>query len=554
MLALAIFFNSFIIVYSCLSNGATNAMAKPFNDFFTNIVNIFTHKDIKVIPLKKIDVSLSNEQSYVYNYIPGYKVDEIPLGSAKQIECTFDPVDATDKAVTYSASPNDAVILNQTGSLLSVVGMKECECTITATSNDGGFVSSTTVTVVKTIPPTSYEISLDSYELSVGTPKTISFDIDGGVLTHNELINFRYYDIRKLTYISSDKSIAEVTSDGVIYPKSIGHASITISNKTYSKSIDIDVVDGVTPTPYTSLSISGSNICYGNDMILDQTSHKHHYQLTPMDKDVELDPNDFIWKSENELLVKVDRHGVMRGFRKSIMDDEVTIIKAISKLTGQEASMEVIVKNQLPNNMTILFNNDEAHAWNPSEYTAMVGDIVKITIYYSPSTQMKDIDVISDNPEVVSVTNEGASATLHINKEGTCNVKITSVVNPDLVFNVNITVMKAGAININNYDEFVHYIRKSIGHALVFLVAQVFTYLTLYMFLYNQKWWFYSSISLGIGVSLAGLSELIQLFVPTRGGAWLDVLIDSVGVIVGALLTFLVIFIIKKIKSRKHQK
>ena len=97
-------------------------------------------------------------------------------------------------------------------------------------------------------------------------------------------------------------------------------------------------------------------------------------------------------------------------------------------------------------------------------------------------------------------------------------------------------------------------IRKSLGHAAMFMVAQVFTFLTLYMFFYDKKWWFYSAISVGGGLFLSGLSELIQFFIPSRDGTFIDVLIDFAGVIVGAALTFLGIYIVKKIKEKKSQK
>jgi len=555
MLSLAVLSNAFIVAYSCINNTISNQWNRAFTNIFTSFINAFTHKEIVTVPLKDIDAKLSDEDGYKYNYLPGYKVEEIPLGSAKQIECTFDPIDATDKSISYVASPSDMVTLNQSGSTLSVVGMKAGECVITAKSNDGGFESKVNVKVVETVAPEFFEISLDKTDIAIGTTQTINFDIDGGVLTHDELINFRYYDTRKLHYSSSNESVARVDKYGVIYPIAIGSSKITVSNNSgVTKSIDVTVSDGTTPSLYSDLAISGSDTCYANDMILDQSSKKYHYQLTPKDGSKELNPEDFIWESSNELLVKVDKHGVMRGFRKSSNDDESAIITAKSKLTGQEAVFNVLVKNQLPTKMDFYLDIGEKGYWNPKDYTLTVGDNIVVKLSYNPSTANKKVNIENTDPSVISITNEGDYFVMHVLKEGTCIITITSIVNPELTASTTYTVVQSGAISTDDISDVGHYIRKSLGHAAVFMVAQIFTFLTFFMFFYERKWYVYASMSLGEGLFISGLSELIQYFVPTRSGAFLDVLIDFAGVVVGAALIMLGIFIVKKIKEKKANK
>ena len=554
MLSLAVLLNGFLIFYSCLSAEITATWNSAFTNFFASIINNFTHKEVEKIALTGIEAKLSSEDKYVYNYLPGYKVEEIPLGSAKQIDCTFSPSNATNQSITYVASPAENVVLNQTGSTLSVVGMKVGKCEITARSNDGNFTSSIEVNVVETVAPTKYEISLENTSIAIGTTQTINFDIDGGCLGHDELVNFRYYDTRKLSYKSSNEEAATIDEFGVIYPHQVGASTIVVSNGDFSRSIDINVTSGITPSLYTNLNIKGSNVCYANDMILDQTSKKNHYQLEIYENDTKLSPKDFIWTSNNDLLVKVDNIGVMRGFRKSGLDDETAKIYAKSKLTGQIAEFNVTIKNQLPQTMTVVYKIGEKTTYDSTDLTVSVGDEIHVAFSYNPYTQTKDVTYTNSNEEIISITNEGGSLTLHVLAEGKTTIKITSVVNPELSLTTNFTVVKAGAINEDNIDDLGLHIRKSLGHAAVFALAQVFTFLTLYMFLYNKKWWFYSLISLGEGLLIAGLSELIQHFVPSRTGAWIDVLIDFAGVVVGAALAFLGIIIVKKIIAKKKEK
>lgn len=551
----AITLNAFIIFYSCIDEATTNVWNRAVTNLFTRIINNFTSKEIETTPLEKIEIKLSGEKEYKYNYIPGYETNEIPLGSAKQIECIFLPNDATNKAITYSTEQSDIVTLNQSGSLVSVVGLKVGNATITAKSSDGSFVSSVEVKIVNTVEPQSYELSLDKTEIAIGTTQTLNIDVDGGNLGHNELINFRYYDNRLLTYDSSNLEVASIDEYGVIYPKTIGSSTITVSNSNgFSKSIDISVKSGSIQPNYSNLSINGSDVCYANDMILDQNSDKNHYQLIPMDGAAELNPEDFIWESSNELLVKVDKHGVMRGFRKASLEDETAIITAKSKLTGQTATFNVTVKNQLPTELHFWIEIGDKKSWNKKEYTVYVGDNVYLGIYYPIATQNKNVTVNSSNIDVVSFTNEGSNIRLHALKEGSSNITIQSELNPTLVVETKIIVAKQGAISGENYESVNHSLRKTLGHASLFGIAQIFTYLTFYMFFYEKKWWFYSSISLGSGLLLACLSELIQFFVPTRSGAFLDVLIDFAGVVVAALIIFAIIRIVLKIKNIRNEK
>lgn len=551
MLSLAVLSNAFIVFYSCLDSDTTAKWNSSFTNFFVNLVNGFTNKEVENIPLEKCNASLSSQESYQYNYLPGYKAEEIPLGSAKQIECSFYPDNATDKSVIYSANPSDAVILNQSGSKVSVVGMKTGECVITAKSHDGGFESTVMVRVVETVAPVSYEISLENTNIAIGTTQTINFDIDGGVLSHNELINFRYYDTRKLSYSSLDESVATVDNYGVVYPQNVGTTTITVSNGDYSKSLNVSVTNGSTPTPYSNLSISGSNVCYANDMILDQNSKKNHYQLTPKDGETELNPEDFIWSSSNDLLVKVDKHGVMRGFRKNSLEDETAVITAKSKLTGQKVTYNVTIKNQLPSIMYYVIRVGEKETWAATQYTLSVGDVAQITISYDVRVQNNVVNVACSDESIVSFSNEGSAIILRVLKDGNCTLTLTPTINPSLKAEIAISAVKAGAISTDDISNIGTYIRKSLGHAAVFMVAQIFTFLTLFMFFYERKWWFYSSISLGEGLFISGLSEIIQAIVPSRNGRFLDVVINFAGVVVGAALTFLGIFIVKKIIAKK---
>lgn len=76
-------FNGFIIAYSCFSKDTANRFNNWITNIFARIINGITEKEVEVIPITELSVSLSDDK---YNVIPGYKDNEISLGSANEIK------------------------------------------------------------------------------------------------------------------------------------------------------------------------------------------------------------------------------------------------------------------------------------------------------------------------------------------------------------------------------------------------------------------------------------------------------------------------------------
>lgn len=552
MLSLSILSNSFVIFYSCLSDDVTQKWTRFVTNIFTNVVNDATSKDVKLIPPVSIETALLDGSDA--NNVLGYESNKIPLGCTKQLSSTILPVDASNKSVIYTVSDPSMVSLEQSGSTLNVTGMKTGDVRITATTHDGQLSSYFDIKIVDLVEPQIFDISLNSVNLQTHNPATLNVTVDGGPFENNELVNFRYYDTRKLTYFCDNTSVATVNSYGVISPLSTGTANITVSNSVgIEKSIAINVTDGSTPTPYSSLAISGDNVCYANDLIRDVTSHKNHYQLSIKDGEDELDPEDFIWKTSNELLAKVDKRGVLRGFRKSTTENEYTTVTATSKKTGQEATFDVAVKNQLPNEMYFYYVMNDKNVWNATEATVSNGDILTLNVTYDVKVTNATIEVANSDENIVSPSIQGSSIVLEFKNKGVVNLTITSRLKPELTRSIKFTVTNSGIINKEDFNNVKTSLRKTIGHAFVFTITQVFTLLTIFMFLFDKKWWLWPTLSLSCGLVLAIISEIIQRFVPGRNGSFTDVLIDFAGVTVGAISVMLVILIIKMSKSKNNK-
>ncbi len=552
MLGLAVLTNGITIAYSALPADLTNSWTSSIANFFTRIVNNATKKEVTVIPMEKLNVFLSPKENYVYNDILGYKNNEIPLGSAKQIEYSFAPEDTTDSSVRFYTEDADKITLSQSGNTVSVVGMGVGKATVYAENKSSHLVSSCEVVVTKVVEPFSFDTSIASNDICINEQGTILIDVDGGVLGHGELVNSRYYDNRELEYISSDEEIFTIDNYGVIHPISTGTAEVTVKNKAGCvRAKEINIIPGGVKPVYTSLAISGSDVCYENDMIKDQNDNKHHYQLTISDEGEELNPEDFIWESSNDLLVRVDRHGVVRGFRKSTKEDEWATITATSKITGDCATFDISVKEQLPSSMYYSVNVGENTSWNPTDFVACVGDTITVSIGYDVSVSNKQMNVTSSDENVITVTNQGDKIIIYVNSVGNVTINFSSVINGELKGTINFELIQAGAISSDEIKNVGKNIRKTAGHAMMFAIAQAFTLITIIMFLKKKSLWVCASFSLFFGFVMSSISELIQHFVPSRQGNLIDILIDFSGVAIGALIVIVIIVIHNIMKNKR---
>ncbi|MBQ0009026.1 MAG: VanZ family protein [Firmicutes bacterium] len=114
-----------------------------------------------------------------------------------------------------------------------------------------------------------------------------------------------------------------------------------------------------------------------------------------------------------------------------------------------------------------------------------------------------------------------------------------------------------GAVTKGNYESFVVFIRKTIGHFALFGFSGVVSTWAIYLFARFSKFNYFihfGCLSLLFGIALSWLTEFIQLFVPGRSGSVADVMIDFVGYFIGDLLMIFVLFLAKKPIFHKEEK
>ncbi|MFP1749185.1 Ig-like domain-containing protein [Lonsdalea quercina] len=124
-------FIGYMLINALSSDGGTN-----------DIITFST--EFKVADADTIQVIDSDETSAVTGVTVAPATASVVAGSTTQLAATVAPTDASNASVTWSTSNASAATVNSTG---LVSGVAEGSAIITATTVDGGFTSTSTITV-----------------------------------------------------------------------------------------------------------------------------------------------------------------------------------------------------------------------------------------------------------------------------------------------------------------------------------------------------------------------------------------------------------------------
>ncbi len=280
--------------------------------------------DGKTIPVSSI--SLNQSDMYLY------------LKSNYTLSVVFNPTNATDKNVIWSSSNTNVVTVDENGNV-NAVGLGETTITATAAFNN----SATCHIVVvdeNWVDPSKESITLSTNSVSVNVGETVQL-----VETVTPSSN-----LSKVTWKSSDESIASVSSSGVVTGIKEGSAKITAS-----------LPSGLTAECTVNVSKKVINVFQINlnstsvTLIVGRTS-----QLSATVAPKNATNKNLTWTSSNNNIVTVDNNGKITG--KSTGYATITVRSS----NGVKAHCTVIVvedkKNKAVSGASSLFYGIEDDA------------------------------------------------------------------------------------------------------------------------------------------------------------------------------------------------
>lgn len=156
----------------------------------------------------------------------------IEVGDKVTLKATIKPTDATNKTVSWKSSASSVASVSSSG---VVTAKKLGTATITITTADGNFKKTCKVEVVKKV--TSVELDKAAATIYLGKTLTLKATVSPAGATNSAV-----------TFTTSNKNIAKVSSTGVVTPVNPGTATITVttSDGSFTDSCKVTVKRAVT--------------------------------------------------------------------------------------------------------------------------------------------------------------------------------------------------------------------------------------------------------------------------------------------------------------------
>ena len=222
-------------------------------------------------------------------------------GETAEIVASVTPEDATSKSVTWSSDNEDVATVSEEGIVTAVSAGK---ASVTATTVDSGKTASCTVTVTaKPVPVTGVSISSKTLTIEKGKSKDLAATVQPKDATN-----------QKVTWASSNKSVATVSSNGVVTAVAAGTATITVTTQDggFTASCDVTVPASASFSGLTLEAINSGTVTIDSD---------------PMNLTIEMSKDGVNWTSKTGNQIYID---LSAGEKVYLRGDNSTYAKTVN--------------------------------------------------------------------------------------------------------------------------------------------------------------------------------------------------------------------------------
>ena len=293
--------------------------------------------------------------------------------SSVTLKATVSPEALADKSVTWESSDKSVATVSSSG---KVTGVKSGVVTITCTSVATGAKATCKVTVGT--------ITLNKKEVIVRKKKSV---------TLKPTVYPTTLEDKSVTWKSSDKTIATVSSSGKVTGVKSGVVTITCTSNATGLSTTCKVTVG-------TITLNKSEVI---------VKKKKSVTLTPTVYPTSLEDKSVTWKSSDESVATVSSDGVVTGVKSGVIT-----ITCTSNATGLSTTCKVTVA-------TIALNKSSA--------TITVGNTLTLKPTVYPTTlEDKSVTWKSSNKSVATVKNGKVTAVAAGTATITCTAVATGVI------------------------------------------------------------------------------------------------------------------------------
>lgn len=319
----------------------------------------------------------------------GVKISKTSLSmyatEKKTLKATVSPSDATNKDVTWKSSNKKVATVSSDG---VVTAKKAGTCTITVKTKSGDFVASCKVKVSKYVAVK--KLSLKKTSVTIKDGKTYKLET---VFSPSKASN------KVISWKSSNKKIATVSSKGVVTAVKPGTCTITGKSKDSGKKVTCKVT--VKKVAVKSIKFKETNYTVNCNGTL---------TLKPVISPSNATNQKITWTSSNERYASVSSKGKVEGYKAG----KTVTIKATTKDGKLVAKCKVKVVN-VPL---------KALKLNKTKATMGVGGSVTLAPVFTPSNASdKSVTWSSSDTRIATVSTKGVVTP---RKDGTCKITCIS--------------------------------------------------------------------------------------------------------------------------------
>lgn len=582
-LAIYSFLSTFIIVESCIPGGLSGLQSRIFATisawFVNNVKGDQVNKTVNPIAVTNFtDTSYLGREDEVSNIGIGTTTlatlevsFPTTIGKNEVYDQSYTITREENYGDYYSTVVYSSMNKNKMNLYVRVTGKKVTEEAHNMTIKFAGSVQYNYSFKIIDLPaPVDFLAKVEKEEIKIGEALPINVQLKDEEKGKDDYYLRRYFDLKKIERSSSNENVAIIDEFGVIHGRNAGNTEIKYGKHTFNITV---INDTIIPPASNVITLSVDPSSNANPSLLDyddvfyydsetkamKYDHANTYSTLVY---ANIDEQTVSWDVSDDQKVKLapykyDDNGYpiyhdddgrqcvrVCGYREK---GEVTLTAISNYDSTIKKDLVLTVGEAYPTSMTI--NIKDTLEMNVNDQKAISGTFAPNNV------NNKNIHVESSS-DIISITNnDTTSVTIKAVKKGTAHITVTSVANESLKCEFDVKATAKKAINDDNYDSFHRFMRKAAGHFSLFLVTAIFGFIFFYTYFETDKRFMMAIVlTLGLGFITAGISELIQLVIPGRGGVFTDVLIDFTGCCFGVLIVFAIILISQYIKRVKKNR